>query len=82
MSRQSNVSPMRGDDRFRGLVAKLCAEWHCRRVIFADDCGFSEPHLRRILKEPETMRLSDLRGIIDAYEITDDEILAVVKGDR
>lgn len=64
------------------MVARICAEEQVGRMQFSDDSGFSEPHLRRILDEPNTARLSDIRGMADAYGVTDEEIVGIVRGYR
>lgn len=79
----AKVDVRRADSIFRGMVARLCAEWDVTRTVFADDAGFSEPHLRRILEDPGSARLSDLRGMAEAYDdLTDEELVAIVRGVR
>lgn len=79
----AKVDVRRADAIFRGMVARLCAEWDVTRTVFADDSGFSEPHLRRILEDPGSARLSDLRGMAEAYDdLTDEELVAIVRGVR
>ena len=75
------VNTAKGDAIFRGMVGRLCAVWNVRRTVFADDAGFSLPHLRHILENPGSLRLSDLRGIVEAYDdVTDEEIIGIVRG--
>lgn len=76
------VDVRRADAIFRGMVARVMAEEQVGRMKFSDESGFSEPHLRRVIDDPGAARLRDLRGIADAYGVTDEEIVGIVRGAR
>lgn len=76
------VETRRADAIFRGMVARLIAEDDTTRMTFAQNSGFSEPHLRRMLDDPGMARLEDLRGMVAAYDVTDEELVAIVRGCR
>lgn len=65
---------------FRGMVGRIAGEYdHSRKQISAA-CGFSEPHLRRILDDPGSARLYDIRGLASVYNVTDTELVEIVRG--
>lgn len=72
----------RADAIFRGMVARVIAEEDIGRSKFADESGFSEPHLRRVIDDPGSLRLRDLRGMAEAYAVTDEELVGIVRGTR
>ncbi len=76
------VDTRKADAIFRGMVARLIAEDDTTRITFAQNAGFSEPHLRRMLDDPGTARLDDVRGIVAAYDVSDAELVAIVRGCR
>lgn len=73
MKRSSN-------DVFRGIVGRISGEYDHNRQQIATACGFSEPHLRRILDDPGSARLCDIRGLAAVYDVTDTELVEIVRG--
>lgn len=68
------------DAVFRGIVGRIAAEYGHTRAQIAKACGFSEPHLRRIMEEPAAARLRDVRALDAVYDLKDDELREIVRG--
>lgn len=71
-----------GDAVFRGVVGRIGGEYDHSRMQIATACGFSEPHLRRILDDPNTARLCDIRALDAVYDLTEAELVQIVRGRR
>lgn len=69
-----------GDAVFRGVVGRIAGEYDQSRQQIADACGFSEPHLRRILDNPNSARLCDIRALDAVYDLTEEELRDIVRG--
>lgn len=76
------VNAKRADAIFRGSVARICAEHRITRETFSKVSGMSLSHLRLCWRDPFALRVSDLRAIVEAYDLTDEEIVGIVKGDK